>query len=164
MRLDPLIIRQRIDAIKREHPELFADGEAWLLTLDSETDLNELLDDLTRGIQEDAAFAAGLAIAIDDMKARRDRFEARENARRKLVLDLLKAAGIDKAQRPRATISVRDGATSVVVTDETAVPDQFCKIIRAPNKTRIKKFLQSNKSVNWATLTQGERTLSIRFK
>lgn len=59
---------------------------------------------------------------------------------------------------PRETVDIADGA---------AVPDNFCRIDRVPNKTEIGKFLKQchetqNPLPNWATLKPGESKLMWR--
>lgn len=164
MRIDPTIVRQQIGNLKVSYPDLFEDEDDWLLTLDSETDLNEFLDVLIAGNQEDAAFAGGLATAIAEMELRQARFEQRVKARKKLMHELMRAAGIPKAERPLATLSIRKGSTSVQINDEASVPDIFCDFKRTPNKTRIKEAIERGDPINWAAVVQGEPTLGVRVK
>ena len=41
--LNPQVVRQQIENLKVLHLDLFEDEEAWLLSLESETDMNALL-------------------------------------------------------------------------------------------------------------------------
>lgn len=49
-----------------------------------------------------------------------------------------------------------------VVIDEDAVPDEYCRIKREPNKTAIKEMLQSGVQTNWARLERGEDKLTYK--
>lgn len=166
MRIDPTIVRQQIGNLKVSYPDLFEDEDDWLLTLDSETDLNEFLDMLIAGNQEDAAFAGGLATAIAEMELRQARFEHRIKARKKLMQSLLDAAGIKKAERPLATLSIRNGTPKVIITDEHGLPDSFVRITRAPDRQKIKEYLtmHPNGSIAGAVMSNGEPSLSVRVK
>ncbi len=49
-----------------------------------------------------------------------------------------------------------------VEVDDDAVPDEFCKLVRTPNKKEIKEMLESGAKVNWARLKDGESKLNWR--
>jgi chromosome segregation ATPase len=44
-----------------------------------------------------------------------------------------------------------------------AVPDDFCKIERKPELTKIKKFLDEGNQVNWATVEFSEPKLTYKL-
>lgn len=50
---------------------------------------------------------------------------------------------------------------SVKVPDASAVPDEFCDIIRKPKLREIKDYIDENK-VNWATIEFNEPKLSYK--
>ena len=49
--LDPGAVRLQIENIRLVHPEIVEDNEAWLATLESETDFNEILTTIVRRIE-----------------------------------------------------------------------------------------------------------------
>jgi hypothetical protein len=51
---------------------------------------------------------------------------------------------------------------SVKVVDDAAVPDEFCRVKREPDKKKIKEELESGKAHNWASLEYGEKHLQWR--
>ena len=51
---------------------------------------------------------------------------------------------------------------SVKIVDDAAVPDEFCRIKREPDKKKIKEELESGKAHNWASLEYGEKHLQWR--
>lgn len=51
---------------------------------------------------------------------------------------------------------------SVKIVDEAAVPDEFCRIKREPDKKKIKEELESGKTHNWASMEFGEKHLQWR--
>jgi hypothetical protein len=55
MRLDPNAIRLQVENLKLQHPELLEDDEAWIATLESETDFNEILTTIVRRIEDTKA-------------------------------------------------------------------------------------------------------------
>jgi len=51
-RLDPTILRSHINALRVAYPEISEDEEAWLLTLESETELHAFLTIAVRRMLE----------------------------------------------------------------------------------------------------------------
>lgn len=161
--LDAQTIAQTIEALKLSFPELADEEETWLLTLESETDLTELLRKLERHRREAEANAEALELVIKDYKLRKYRMGKHEEAMRALAMKLLTAAEVDKLQLPEATYSLRSVPPSVVITDEDALPDAACRFKREPDRTAIKDMLQIG-PVEGACMSNGGRTISIRTK
>jgi hypothetical protein len=161
--LDAQTIAQTIEALKLSFPELADDEEAWLLTLQSETDLTELMRKLEQHRREADAHAEALELVIKDYKLRKYLFGKREEAMRALAMKLLSAADIEKLQLPEATYSMRAVPPSVVILNEDELPDAACRFKREPDKTAIKQMLEVG-DVPGATLSNGNRTLSIRVR
>lgn len=61
-------------------------------------------------------------------------------------------------------LSVRKGSLSVDVPDLEAVPQDFIRVKREPDKKKIADMLKDGALVNWATLQQGEDILMIDSK
>jgi hypothetical protein len=72
--------RQQIENLKISHPELIEDDEAWLASLESETDFNECLPTIVRRIEDTKALVIGTKDRFEELKARKDRFEHRIEA------------------------------------------------------------------------------------
>jgi hypothetical protein len=164
MYLSPDIVRQQISQLLLKYPELAEDQEALELSLESETDAIDLLDQLLARRTETNSLIAALDIHIAEMKQRSNRLSEREDAIRELMFGIMKAAGLPKAERPLATLSIRKGGTKVVIPDDAAVPVTYCKTTVVPDKTAIKKALDTGEMFNWATLETGPETLSVRTK
>lgn len=49
---------------------------------------------------------------------------------------------------------------SVKIVDDAAVPDEFCRVKREPDKKKIKEELESGAKHNWAALEYGEKHLT----
>jgi hypothetical protein len=100
---------------------------------------------------------------IKMLKARKFRFDRREQAMRALAMKLLYAADVEKMMLPEATYSMRTVPPSVIILDENQLPDAACRFKREPDKVAIKQMLEVG-DVPGATLSNGSRTLSIRIK
>jgi hypothetical protein len=164
MNLDPAIIKLQIDNLRLQFPELESDEETWLLSLESETDLDGFLAKLVDRLDEESALAGGLAGMIAQWEVRLARYEARQKRLRMMALVMMQAAGVKKKELPTATLSVSKGREKVVINDDASVPDGYCRFKREPNLTMIKEMLAGKDAepVNWAALVQGEPTLTVR--
>lgn len=163
MRLNPQVIRQQIENLKVLHIDLFEDEEAWLLALESETDMDALLTSIVRRIEDSKALVIGTKDRSEELAARRKRFEDRIESLRNLAFKIMEAADVAKLELPEVTLSIRDVAPSVVITDEESLPDVACKFERKPDKTKIKELLATG-LVAGAAMSNGGKTLSIRIK
>jgi len=134
--------------------------------IEGETDALDLLDSQIESMQNDEALAEAIKAQEANLKARRERIEWRADAHKKAALLIMNAAGLKKAERPRATISVRPGSVSVQITDEAEIPSQLMreKITRAPDKAAIKAQLEAGETVPGAELVRGAETISVRVK
>lgn len=163
MKLNPQVVRQQIQNLKVLHIDLFEDEEAWLLALESETDMDALLTSIVRRIEDSKALVLGTKDRAEELAARRKRFEDRIESLRNLAFKIMDAADIAKIELPEVTLSVRNVAPSVVITDEDNLPDIACKFERKPDKAKIKELLATG-LVAGAVMTNGGKTLSIRIK
>lgn len=144
----------------RDDEELYQD------MIEGETDALELLDEQIASLQNDEALAEAIKAQELGLKTRRERIEMRAEAHKKAALLILNSAGLKKAERPRATVSIRAGSVSVQITDEADIPSQLMreKITRAPDKTAIKAQIEAGEHVPGAELVRGPDTLSVRVK
>ena len=96
-------------------------------TLEGITDLREMLAELIRSALEDEALASGLSTRLSDMKARLERLETRAGRKRQLALRVMGEADIQKLTESDFTASLKQGAPTLDVVDETQVPAAYWK-------------------------------------
>lgn len=138
------------------------DDERLLLdTLEGETDLYELASRLLGGIEADDGDAKQLAEQIDNRRTRQARCKARVEARREALGALMECAGVDKLTLPEATVSRRTVAPKLVVTDESAIPDDLCTFTRKPDLAAIKA---ATDPVPGTALDNGGTSITVRRK
>lgn len=164
--MNPHDIRIQADHAARLREQLasFGDDDLTLDMIEGETRLIDMLDAIMAARADDAALADALKAQIDDLTARKRRFEARADARKKLVHAALDVSGLRKIERPAYTASIGASPVSVIITDDGAIPDNLVRVKREPDKTAIKKALQAGENVPGASLSNGGETLSIRVK
>lgn len=153
-----------IAAIAAELAPYRDDEETYLDTLDGETDVLDILDAEISAMQSDEALAEAIKARESDLRSRRDRIEMRAAAHKKNLRLLLSHAGIKKAERPLATVSIRPGSVSVSIVNEADIPTQLMreKVTRSPDKAAIKAQIEAGETVPGAELVRGEDTISVR--
>lgn len=165
MHLDPKIIRQQIENLKITHPALLEDDEAWQASLESETDINELLCSIVTRIDDSKAMAIGTKDRLEELKARKERYEHRVEALRELAFKVMSTAELAKVELPIATLSLRAGGKQLVGdADAATLPDKLCKISRDLNRTAIKEALKDGQTVPGFSLSNSPPSLTIRIK
>lgn len=162
----------RIDLTKRQvsavaamlHDVLTEDERAYLDTLEGETDLCELVRKLLNEIEQDEGVQSALAEQISDRQARKARAAERVKHNREAIAALLECANLDKLALPEATVSVRQLPPKAIVTDEAAVPDEFCKFTRKPDLTAINAGMESGAAIPGVSFDNGGTSLTVRRK
>lgn len=163
--LNPQTIRQTIENLKLTHPELLEDDEAWVATLESETDFSELLTTIVRRIEDTKALAIGTKDRFEELKARKDRFEHRVETLRELAFKIMQAAELAKVELPEATLSLRAGQPQLIgEADPFFLPEHFCKISRTVDRTAVKDALKTGQEVPGFSLSNSQPNLTIRIK
>lgn len=151
-----------VDALFTAFPELADDEQLRSDMLEGETDLHSVLSRLV-GIERDAdSMSKAIAERIRDLQARRTRMDRKKDAMRALMLRIMRAAAVFKANLPEATISVSKGRDSVEVEDVMRLPKWAYAVERKPDKKAIMERLAANKNVPGAALVTGEDTVVVR--
>jgi hypothetical protein len=163
--LDPTIIRQQIENLKVSHPALVEDDEAWQMSLESETDINDLLTTIVRRIEDTKALVIGTKDRFEELKARKDRFEHRIEALRELAFKVMQTAEVAKLELPECTLSLRAGQQQLVGEfDPNALPDSLVKISRTVDRAAVKDAIKNGVAVPGFELTNGPPSITIRVK
>jgi len=160
-RLDPTFVRAQIEALRVTHPDVMDDDELRALALESETGFREFLTKVLRRILETKALTDANKIDAADLKKRQERLESRHDSLRSLALTVMLHANERKVELPRATLSVSNGVPKVIVTDETALPDNVVKIERKPALKLIHELIDQGVTVPGATLSNAGPALRI---
>lgn len=164
MNINPLNIQLQISNLLLQHPELMEDEQFRADMIEASTGANELLTYLVRRVGETEAMAEGTSLYIQELAARKNRLSNRVDSMRAIIHKVMDVAKLPKVELPEATLSIRNGVPRVILTDEAALPDDCVKIIRSPDKTKIKELLSGGGIVPGAFLSNAEPSLTIRVK
>ena len=163
--LNPHAVRRQVENLKIVFPEILEDDEAWVATLESETDFNSLLTTLVERIDDTEALHRGTDERIEQLTARRARFANRISSLRDLICNLMQAAEQAKVELPLATLSLRAGRQKLVGdADPAKLHDDFCKISRDLDRTAIKEALKNGEDISGFALEDGKPSLTIRVR
>jgi hypothetical protein len=137
-------IAAELDMLCDNDEELFAD------MMEGETDVHGYVQKLHDSRSEDQERIVGLKARMEELTARRRRYEAREAATKAAIGKVLRVARLPKIELPECTYSVRDGNPVLRVVDPEAVPDELQRIKREPDKPAInKQFDGAAELPNW---------------
>jgi len=150
-------------------PDLAEDEQALIDTLDGISDLDCAIEEVIASAADDEAFAAALDTRMKDMKARKQRFEARAERKYAIVEDVMVRCGRRKITRPRATVWISDKQRTVIVTDPALIPADYKTTPKAPDpepdKKAILAALKAGEQIPGAELSNaGQPQLNVRLK
>lgn len=149
-------IAERVrDMFPAEDDETLAD------TIEGESDLPGAIITVLRAAIEREVTAKALADLIETMVARKRRFEAGATTLRIAALNAMEEVGLRKLAAPDMTVSVGTTRPKVLITDDTAVPEDLCRIVRTPSKPDIAKALAEGRDVPGVVLGNPERFLRV---
>jgi len=105
-----------------------------------------------------------VAAAKADMVAaqeRKQRAEAAEEAARAALVALLEETGMPAVTARYHTATLSEASAKVVITDEAALPDEFIRVKREPDKTKLRDALRGKRVIPGAALSNGGTALRI---
>lgn len=156
-------VRSAVARMKADDPDTDADVLAALVEAE-EPAFNDMLAALCRAADEAGASVGAIKERIAALEDRKLRHEARREEFRALIFAALDAAGQRAWKSPEYTVSITPGRAGVAITDPAAIPDDFVRIRREPDKTAIGAAIASGAEIPGADLRNGAPSLTIRTK
>lgn len=141
------------------------DEDASADAIEGETNLLEAIDGALARLLDLEDHAEAIKARIDDLKARKARFDQQSEMIRAALSTAIGMAGLKKVERPEATLSLRAVAPSVVVIEEADIPSEFFE----PQPPKLDKrallaALKEKRQVPGAELSNGGESLSVHSK
>jgi hypothetical protein len=145
------------------------DDVDFLELVEAETDALEILRRLLRRARRAEAEAAAVKAMrhelVEELAAREERHAQRSDALRRAVIWAMGELGLQRIVAPDFSASVSTPAHGPVeVPDPTAVPDEYCRVVKSPDKVKIKELLEGGLSPNWASFAPAKPKLQIRTR
>jgi hypothetical protein len=152
-------IAAELDVLCDNDEALFAD------MMEGETDVHTYVQRLHDSRAEDQERIVGLKARMDELTARKHRYEAREAATKAAIGKVLRVALLPKIELPEATYSVRDGKPALRVVDPEAVPEPFQRVKAEPDKAAINEhFADAAELPNWLVREPARDVVTARTK
>jgi hypothetical protein len=163
--LDADEVARQVERLFTEYHDEVADDEALRQDLlEGETGFYEIIDKVLDHRQEALGMASMTKERATGMKLRIDRYESRAEAMTKLIMNLMEVAGVERVERPEATISRTKGRESVEITNVDDLPQGTFAIERKPDKKAIAEQLKAGNDVPGARLVTGEDGIRVNSK
>lgn len=144
------------------------DEDLLLDTIEGETDALEAVSKVLRWIGFDNAKSDGIKGYIDDLTARKRRYDERVKANRQALAKFMAEFGLTKIERPEATLSYRQGSQSIGYAadfDATLLPTEMQKVSVEADKAKVKQaVLFDGQDLPGVYMTNGEPVLTVRVK
>lgn len=156
-------VRATVARLQAENPDTDADALLALVETE-EPDFGAVMTALCRAADEAGADADAISARITALQDRRERATNRREQFRALIFAALDAAGQRAWKSPEFTVSITPGRPGVVITDPAAIPDDFVRVKREPDKTAIGAAIASGADIPGADLRNGAPSLVIRSK
>lgn len=157
-------VTQQIDALLREYPELMEDDVLRADMIEGSTDFPAVIGQLLDAERNASAMSDAIKGRRDALTERAQRYDRHSDGLRAAMLKMMQAGDLKKMALPEATISVRAGTPRVIVTDETMIPEDLCRISISPDKKAIRERIDAGEAVPGAVLSNSEPSLAIRTK
>lgn len=168
MKIDEALaqLRDAAEHLRGTYPDIEADDEVWLTSLESLTTSVDLMDHLAErclhlGALEDAAKERAAVLA-----ARARRFAADQERLRGVILALVEAAGGRKLTLANVTLSPRNVPPKLVEIDAAQTPEPYLVTTTstAPDRKAIKEALNLGADVPGWHLSNSIRSISLHTR
>lgn len=162
--LDGQFVRAEIGRLIDLYPDLAEDETLRTDMIEGETNAIRIIERALSERQDAETMAGAIKAREIDMAARRSRFERKSDAMKSLILNIMRAAELDKLPLPEASLFITKPRQSVNVIDVDELPQGFFKTVRQADKTALKSALEKGEQVPGAELAMGKEGLTIRTK
>lgn len=164
VRIDVDMLRQSIDALFLNYPELADDEQLRADMLEGETDIDSVLARLVNLAADAGTMQDAIKLRMSAMAERKARYERQEDAMRSLIISVMDRASLSKFVLPEATLSLRMVPPAPIVTDADLLTDDCVRIERKPDMKAIKALMESNGALPGVAMSNGRQSLTIRTK
>lgn len=141
------------------------DEAAALAVLQEEApDIDTVLCRLLRAGDEAQTNVEAVSARVAALEGRKARYARQHAEYRRTVFAMLDALGLRKWRNAEFSVSITDGRPGVVITDEAALPEQFVRVTKTPDKTAIACALQAGNEIPGAEMRNGMPSMRVNTK
>lgn len=145
------------------HDIIADDDEAAHDTIEGETDLAGAIERAVSRMTDIDAMTEALRLREDVLAARKKRLAEQKDRIKREIYEALNATGQRRFETPTATVFLRAGVRSAIITDESKIPEKY--LIPQPpkiNKALLNKDAREGEQIPGVTLSNGNESLNIR--
>ena len=133
--------------------------------MEGESDLKEMAQSLLDELDAVEVLQIGLKFKVDEMKDRMDLQKRRVDGIKVMMGRIMEQCPDKTLRLDSATITMKKGTQSVIITDEGKIPFDLMKSPQpAPDKKAILSELKEGREVPGCTLSNGVPSLQVRRK
>ena len=162
IRFDVERVRAKVNDLLLNFPELAADPDLLVDTLEGESDYHKVLERLLACILGLESLQTAIVDRVKSLQKRGEHMGTAADKLRDMARELLEESGLKSVKLPEATLSLRQTPPKVQVLDETLIPDYYWRVKREVNKILIRSHLQSGDEIPGATLGNPSIVLAIK--
>lgn len=141
------------------------DEEAFIDTLDGETEVIEAARRVVRWLLEQGAQQAACKELVNTYSGRAAMFDERATRARVALFHFLNEVGVKSMPLPEATLSIVSGRVSVAGDGDPALlPPHLVRVKREPDRSAIKVALEAGETVEGFSLSNNPPTLMVRVR
>lgn len=144
-------------------PELINDEEALGDTLEGASDLSDVTARIIRSALEDERQALSVGEHIAKVQSRKAYFEWRAARKRALALRAMTEGNLPRIIQPDFSAHVGHSRGRVIITDEDALALDYVRLKKEPDKKAIGEALRNGATIEGATLSNPEATLTVKI-
>jgi Siphovirus Gp157 len=158
-------LRLHIEALLRDYPMLADDEILRADTLDGATDIGEIVTEVHRLIEDAKALRDGTQARMDDLIARRTRFQQRVDFGRDLILKIMESADIRKIELPEVTAYLKANPQQLIGdVDPNTLPDQYVKITRTVDRRAVREAFAHGEIIGGFQMSNAPPSLTLKVK
>jgi hypothetical protein len=158
-------LRQEIANLILRYPEIAEDEVLRADMLDGETGIADVLTDLIRMGEDARSLRDATKQQLANLKARADRFDRRIEFSRALMMSILDAANLRKAELPEATIFLRNNPQQLLgEPDPDKLPDDLVRIERKADRKAILDALKGGRDIEGLALSNSPPSVVVTVR
>lgn len=158
-------LRQQIEALLRDYPDLATDEFLRADMIEGSTEMGEVLTAIHHMVEDAKMLRDGAQPRVDELIARRTRMQRRIDFGRELIRKIMETAALRRIELPEVTFSLRNNPRQISGDlDAARLPDELVKVVRQPDRTKIREWLEAGRDVPGVHLDNAPPSLLAKVK
>lgn len=159
-------LEQTVATLQSLRARLEAEGDTETLEAIgvAEDDVDAMLRRVITAALDAEMLADTAKLRLEALRERRERFQRKAETLRGVAFAIMDACGKTTFADAEFTASIRRGSPTVIITDEAAIPDEYWKVERKIDRTKLNSDAKSGVVIPGATLTNALPAIALRTR